>query len=242
MQNDQDNQDTQNPQDTQNNPNNDIRFILKLNKKSGHYAILKKGKAPSTFEPMKYKIFGGYLPFGSEEYNKNNIVNVVIDDTTNINYNLLVTLNRLVRTFDDLKDTDVGKNKYSLSDKHFFSFMKDVTVVKKEKQNNNKRAKKDTDSGSDDSDNSDNDNDNDISTSTNKITEAKTNQPKKYQLRLYLRYGAKVKHAKLIGDLGYNQLKGKRCNLDIELGSMWVSNEKKQYGINIYITHITVLN
>ena len=64
----------------------------------------------------------------------------------------------------------------------------------------------------------------------------------KYQLRLYLRYGAKINHAKLVGELSASQLKGKKCNIDIELGSMWVNEKISQYGINVYVTHITVLN
>ena len=65
---------------------------------------------------------------------------------------------------------------------------------------------------------------------------------KKYKLRLYIKYGAKVTHKRYIGELDYNQLKGKKCNLNIELGSLWVNNLISQYGINLYVTHITILN
>jgi hypothetical protein len=65
---------------------------------------------------------------------------------------------------------------------------------------------------------------------------------KKYQIRLYLRYGVKATHIKHVGEISYDELKGKKCNLDLELGSMWVSNETMMYGINIHVTHITVIN
>jgi len=78
----------------------------------------------------------------------------------------------------------------------------------------------------------------------NKLESNSENKQKitKYQLRLYLRYGAKVIHAKHVGELSYNQLKGKWCNLDLELGSMWVNANTMQYGINIHVTRIVVLN
>ena len=61
-------------------------------------------------------------------------------------------------------------------------------------------------------------------------------------MRLYLRYGAKVTHVSHVGELSYDQLKGKKCNLNLELGSMWVNNDTMMYGINIHVTHITVIN
>lgn len=64
----------------------------------------------------------------------------------------------------------------------------------------------------------------------------------KYRIRLHVKYGAKVTHIKYVGELTYDQLKGRRCNIDIELGSMWINENTKKYGINVYVTHITVLN
>lgn len=198
---------------TNGDPNDDISFILRRNKKSHNYSILRKvknnilSKNPknvSDVERIRYKIYNAYLPFGCETYKDNMIVNAIIDDSTNFNHNLLVTFNRIIETFKELKDTDVGKYKYSINDKTFFTFLKEC----------------------------------DIDRTKNTTTNEKP--IKKYQLRFYLRYGAKVTHSKLVGEMSHDQLKGRWCTLDIELGSMWVNNETKQYGLNIYITHITV--
>jgi len=197
------------------NANDDISFILRRNKKSHNYSILRKvknntlSKNPnnvSDVERIRYKIYNAYLPFGCETYKDNMIVNAIIDDSTNFNHNLLVTFNRIIETFKELKDTDVGKYKYSINDKTFFTFLKEC----------------------------------DIDRTKNTTTTTNEKPIKKYQLRFYLRYGAKVTHSKLVGEMSHDQLKGRWCTLDIELGSMWVNNETKQYGLNIYITHITV--
>ena len=45
-----------------------------------------------------------------------------------------------------------------------------------------------------------------------------------------------------IGEMTYDNINNKRCNIDIELGSLWINEETMSYGINIYITHITILN
>ena len=59
---------------------------------------------------------------------------------------------------------------------------------------------------------------------------------------MYLRYGAKITHTNFIGEMTYDNINNKRCNIDIELGSLWINEETMSYGINIYITHITILN
>lgn len=201
------------------NANKDASFILKQNKKSGNYAILRKGV--NSVERIKYIIYGAYLPYGREEYNDSLILNAIIDNSTNINYNLLLTFQKIIKAFENLKNTDNGKYKYAIDDKLFFNFLKEIKDPNKNKNDEN---------------NENDENDENHANDENNIS------LKKYQLRLYLRYGAKVTHIKYIGELTYNQLKGKKCNLNLELGCMWVNNEKKQYGINIYVTHVTVLN
>lgn len=201
-------------------PTNDSSFILKATKKSGNYSILrqyiKNGKRSTMI--IKYIIFGAYLPFGCEEYNENTIINALIDDSTNLSHNLIVTMNKICGAFEKLKDSEVGKNKYGLDKKLFFSFLKPYNQDQDQDQEREKNIKRKID----------------------KVSEQ--NPVNKYQLRLYLKYGAKINHAKLVGELSASQLKGKKCNLDIELGSMWVNDKISQYGINVYITHITVLN
>jgi hypothetical protein len=207
--------------------NKDSSFILRRNKQSGNYSILRKGPVQGTVQRIRYTAYGVFLPYGREEYNDNLIINAVIDDATNINHNLLLTLKKIIKTFEELKDTELG-SKYLISGKTFYNVIKEIEgeqkienntkVNKKQTKNNNKKSPNEPIIG----------------------PEIEQQKIKKYQLRLYLKYGAKVTHAKLIGELTYDQLKGKKCNLDIELGSMWVNNE--QYGINIYVTRIIVLN
>lgn len=179
---------------------NDTSFILKRNKKTGNYSIMRKG-TNNKVQRAKYTINGIYLPYGCEEYNDNLIINGIIDDSTNINHNLIVILNKIIDAFSLLKHTDSGKYKYSINDKTFFSFIKKI-------DDNNDDTKREIN---------------------------------KYQIRTYVKYGAKVTHSKFVGELAYDQLKGKKCNMDIELGSMWVNNKTMHYGINIFVTHIKVL-
>lgn len=174
----------------------DTSFILKRNKKTGNYTILKKGK---QVKRVSLNITDAYLPFGREHYNDKLLLNAVIYDSTNYNTNNIITLRRIIDTFTKLKDTELGKYKYNISNKNFFSFLKE----------------------------------------TPNETDEKT---KTYMLRLYIKYGAKVTHQKYIGELDYDQLKGKKCNLNIELGSLWINESSLCYGINIYVTHITILN
>jgi hypothetical protein len=182
--------------------NQDSSFVLKKTKKTGNFQILKKTLNKASTEKVKYIAYNAYLPFGREEYNDNLILNAIIDDSTNYNHNLITTLKQIINTFEKLKTTDVGRYKYSINDKTFFSYMKEIK----------------------------------------QITDSNTNSVKKYQLRLYLRYGAKVTHISKVGELSYDQLKGKKCNLNLELGSMWVNIDTMSYGINIHVTHITVIN
>lgn len=167
-------------------------FILKRNKKTGNYTILKKGK---EVKRVSLNINDVYLPFGREYYNDKLLLNGIIQGSTNYNRNNIITLQRIIETFKKLKDTEVGEYKYNLNNKTFFSFLKET--------------------------NDDNE---------------------KYNLRLYIKYGTKVTHLQYIGELDYDNLKGKKCNLNIELGSLWINETTSQYGINIYVTHITIIN
>jgi hypothetical protein len=197
--------------------NENTSFILKKNKKSGNFSILKKGSTFGSVERIRYKIHNAKLPFGCEEYKDNFILNAVIDDSNNYNHNLIITLRKIIKAFEDLKMTDSGKYKYSIDNKTFFSFLKELDLEDDLK-------------------------DNLIDILKDSTKDTLKDNIKKYQIRMYLKYGAKITHAKLIGELNYEQLKGKRCDIDIELGSLWVNDSIKQYGINIFVTHITVLN
>lgn len=189
--------------------NNDTSFTLRKTKKTGNFSIMRcvrKGTSSkqAVYEKVKYKIYGCTLPFGVEEYNDNYIVNAIINNSSNINYNTICTLNRIIKTFVALKDNDIMCERYGLNGKKFFSFMKDI-------QQNEDSTKH-------------------------------TDNLERHNVRLYLRYGVKATHSKKVGEISYDQLKGRKCNLDIELGSMWVNSTTSMYGINIFITHINVLN
>lgn len=62
----------------------------------------------------------------------------------------------------------------------------------------------------------------------------------RYIIRTYLKNGAKILHSKLFGTYDKTRLKGKRCDIDLELGSIWY-NEKK-YGCTLYVSAIKVMN
>jgi hypothetical protein len=174
-------------------------FVLKKCKKSGNYSIMRKINDTNECEKIKYKIYNCYLPFGAEEYKNNNIINIVIDDSNNLNYNLIFTFNKIINIFQKLNENEINKQRYNIADKVFFPFMKLI--------NNNKLE-----------------------------------DTKKYSIRLYIKYGIKITHKKYIGELTMDQLKKKYCNIDIEIGSMWVNEKIKQYGLNIYVNHISVIN
>ena len=63
---------------------------------------------------------------------------------------------------------------------------------------------------------------------------------KKYQIRLYLKKGCKIldKQNQL---KNYIDVKKKRCNIKIEVGSLWVNEKIKKYGVNLYVNEIIIL-
>ena len=225
------------------NPQPDTSFILKKTKKSGNYTILRKCAQgdKNTVRTIRHTLYGVWLPFGCEEYNGNTIINAVISIRNNTNYNTIAQLNKIIRTFEHLRETEIGQAKYMLGDKTFFPFMVEVhrpdpaepieppespdppvlpdqpvlpvlPVLSNQPDPSNQPVLPD-----------------------------QPDYPKKYKLRLYLKYGAKITHARHVGELPPSQVRGKRCTVTLELGSMWVRADKKKYGINVYCTHITVL-
>jgi hypothetical protein len=87
------------------------------------------------------------------------------------------------------------------------------------------------------SENKENEDDNDKNNDKNKN---KNKKAVRYIIRTYLKNGAKVLHSKLFGTYDKTKLKGKRCDIDLELGSIWY-NEKK-YGCTLYVSAIKVTN
>ena len=81
------------------------------------------------------------------------------------------------------------------------------------------------------SENKENEDDNDIN---------KNKKAVRYIIRTYLKNGAKILHSKLFGTYDKTKLKGKKCDIDLELGSIWY-NEKK-YGCTLYVSAIKVTN
>ncbi len=63
-----------------------------------------------------------------------------------------------------------------------------------------------------------------------------------YHVRTYLKYGAKMNHAKFVGNLDPSfDIKGKKANATIEFGSLWINNDSNQYGVNVYLIAATIL-
>lgn len=61
-----------------------------------------------------------------------------------------------------------------------------------------------------------------------------------YNVRGYIKHGLCIRHKTMVGEVEYNQMKGKTCDIEIELGSLWKNDETNYYGITIYITKITI--
>src|SRR5438477_583176 len=79
--------------------------------------IMKPGLEGVTqgVQRVRYTAFNVFLPYGREEYNDNLILNAIINDSTNLNHNLITTLKKIIRTFEGLRDTDQGRYKYSIN-------------------------------------------------------------------------------------------------------------------------------
>lgn len=214
-------------------------LILKKTKKTGNYSIFRKN-TDSKIQQIKYKAYGIFLPHGKEEYNGCSIINGTISCKSNINYNLIVSLKKIINTFDILSQTSVGKNKYLIGDKAFFSFLKEI---KEYTPTGDLLDEMVPDITADDlmNDIIPDQVDPDVVTPESNLSECEPFKEKKYQVRLYLKYGVKITHSKIVGEISADHLKKKVCNIDFELGSMWVNEETKKYGLNVYVTHIKVL-
>ena len=203
-----------------NNENDSI--ILKKTRHTGNYMIMKKNKGTKTCERIRCKLYGVYFPFGVEEYNGNLILNVEMTETNNYNYNTICTLKKIDRSIGGLKETELGKTKYELGNKEYYSFINDITdqYIEKKRKIEDKEYK--------------------LNEMKEIITEKKTNTINKYQCRMHIRYGAKVRHSKFVGEMTYSQIKGHYGDIEIEMGSLWNNDKIKQYGVTVYITNIII--
>lgn len=209
------------------------RIILKKNKKSGNYSIWRKitvNHAPSL-ERVRYTLYNVYLPFGCEGYNDSLVLNGVLTCNNNYNHNTVVTLKKMSLTFVKLSEIEEYAKQYALKNKSYNHFIKEIeneTEIKKIEEHDNDivdcpnlKIKK--------------------SSKVEKAEKTESND-KKYNIRMYMLYGAKISHSKMIGEMTREQLKNKRCNIDIELGSLWISDITNKYGVNVYARNIIVLN
>lgn len=64
-------------------------------------------------------------------------------------------------------------------------------------------------------------------------------KPRRYMVRTYLKNGAKITHSKYVGTFDKTNLKHTYCDITLELGSIWFTDEK--YGCTIYVSSIVVL-
>lgn len=64
----------------------------------------------------------------------------------------------------------------------------------------------------------------------------------RYYFRCHLAPGVQIRHKQYFGNYDKNALKGKRCDIKFDLGSIWIHNENNTYGCTIYITDIFVKN
>lgn len=187
-------------------------FVLVQTKKSGNYTIHQKDS-----KKIRMKLCNVYIPFGREEYNDNLVLNVVINNKSNYGHNSIVQLKHIAKKFQDLRNTYVGKIKYNIESKNFFDFMTKLENTEISDQTKINQE-----------------NDGQQSLVTDKPVD-------EYIIRTYLKHGVHITHKKLIGNLEINyDLKQKYCDIEIELGSMWINEETNKYGINIYVNSISV--
>jgi hypothetical protein len=62
----------------------------------------------------------------------------------------------------------------------------------------------------------------------------------KYRIRTHLKSNLKITHSKFFGTYDKAHLKGKTCDVNIEMGSVWKTDDN--YGCTVYILSIKVLN
>jgi hypothetical protein len=193
-------------------------LILKKNKTSNNYSICRKIFVDSrpSIERIRYTLYNVILSFGCETYNDSIILNGTLSNSSNYNHNVIFNLKRILNTFTKLAENDVLAREYNIKNKSFNPFLKEI-----------EKPKDDTNDEKNDEKNDQGDN--------------KTNYDR-YNIRMYVAYGVKIVHSTTKREVPSNALKGKRCNIDIELGSMWCNDNIKKYGINIFARSITVLN
>lgn len=180
---------------TNNEINTDLKFTLSKTVKTGNYSISRKLNN-GTIERVKYTIPNIYLPFGRESFNNKFMVNGILNNKNNVNYNMIIHLKKIAEMFENMKKSEILAQKYDIENKSFFPFIKKMDM-----------------------------------------TESLNDE---YILRMYFKNGAKIyENDKEIID--YHYLKGKKCNIEIELGSLWVNDKINKFGINIYVTRIDII-
>lgn len=175
--------------------NFDLKFNLSKTVKSGNYSISRK-LSNGSHERIKYTIYNMFLPFGREIYNNKYLINGLLNDQNNTNYNMIVHMKKITEMFENMKKSEKLSQKYDITDKTFYPFIKKVDMME-----------------------SSND---------------------EYIVRMYFKNGVKFYENDIeITDFTY--LKGKYCNIDVELGSLWINDKINKFGINIYVTKINIL-
>jgi hypothetical protein len=76
----------------------------------------------------------------------------------------------------------------------------------------------------------------------NHFINAEDNEDMRYFFRCHLTAGVNIRHKSYFGNYDKKNLTGKRCNIQFDLGSLWISRENGTYGATIYITDMIVHN
>ena len=162
---------------------------------------------------INLQLLGVYIPFGLEKYNDSEIVNFQIESNNNYHYNAILRIKEIDKAFRDLQNKNLD---IDLTGLEYYPI---ITKTEYEKNTNNKTK-----------------------TNKNKTIKTKKNETKseKYIIRSYLKNGVKITHSQLFGTYDKTKLRSKKCDIEIELGSLW-SNDKK-YGCTIYVSSIKIIN
>jgi len=75
----------------------------------------------------------------------------------------------------------------------------------------------------------------------NHFEDAEGNKVMQYYFRTHLTPGVKINHKSYFGNYDKRALKGKQCNIEFHIGSLWLDPAGKKYGCTVYVTQIDIL-
>ena len=161
---------------------------------------------------MIFKLRNVRVPYGIEEYEGKQIVNVLMDNKTNVGYNTLMNLVNKIKIFENLKNYESAVMAYELDGLEFVSPLKvDEWGIKNIKKEEIKEEMMD-----------------------NELFLLRIYMKYGATISGKGRLEESCKFTSV-------DLRGKNMNIEGEFGSMWVENNTKSYGIIMYVTKFVLI-